>query len=73
MKSAIIALLMTATQAVQDAPQAYNEPPHTERSPSAGGLVQLSACVESGADGVTCAPANHMLFAEGMDGNEDLG
>ena len=72
MKSAIIALLVATTQALKDAPPAFNQPPYTEKSPSAAGFVQTSACLESGNSGVTCTPANEMLFAEGMNGDEDL-
>ena len=41
--------------------------------PSASGFVQLSACATAGADGVTCVPMDDMLFATGMNGDEDLG
>ena len=41
--------------------------------PSAGGFVQLSACVNANAEGVVCAPPNQQLFATGMNGDEDLG
>ena len=40
--------------------------------PSAGGFLQVNACINSGAAGVTCVP-NHELFATGMNGDEDLG
>eukprot|EP00356_Strombidium_inclinatum_P005659 CAMPEP_0170492806 /NCGR_PEP_ID=MMETSP0208-20121228/12890_1 /TAXON_ID=197538 /ORGANISM="Strombidium inclinatum, Strain S3" /LENGTH=203 /DNA_ID=CAMNT_0010768621 /DNA_START=9 /DNA_END=620 /DNA_ORIENTATION=+ len=67
--------LIGATSAMQmrDAPPFFNEPPHTEHSPSAAGFLQTTSCVSAGVDGVTCAPANHMLFASGMNGDEDLG
>ena len=75
MKSAVIALFLGATSAIkmQDAPPYFNEPTWTERMPSAGGFIQISACVNANATGVTCAPPNHELFATGMNGDEDLG
>jgi hypothetical protein len=57
----------------QDAPPYFNAPPYTEKSPSAAGLVQLSSCQSANIAGVTCTPTNHMLFASGMNGDEDLG
>merc|ERR1711957_59297 len=73
MKS-VIALLIVATAAVrlEDGPAFFNEPPHTEKSPSSEGFVQVSACSGSGIDGVMCTPQNQMLFATGMNGDEDL-
>merc|ERR1711924_373251 len=44
-----------------------------ERMSSAGGFLQISACVNSGVTGVTCSPPNHELFATGMNGDEDFG
>merc|ERR1711935_998756 len=75
MKSAVIALFLGATSALklQDADPFFNEPTRTERMPSAGGFVQLTACVNSGVAGVTCSPPNQQLFATGMNGDEDLG
>merc|ERR1711975_113619 len=75
MKSAVIALFLGATSALklQDAPPFFNEPTWNERMPSAGGFVQISACVNSGVTGVTCSPPDHQLFATGMNGDEDLG
>ena len=75
MKSAVIALFLGATSAIkmQDADPYFNEPTWTERMASAGGFIQLSACVNANADGVTCAPPNRQLFATGMNGDEDLG
>merc|ERR1719240_2166118 len=75
MKSAVIALFLGATSAlkVQDAPPYFNEPTWTERMPSAGGFLQINACMTSNVAGVTCTPANHELFATGMNGDEDLG
>ena len=32
-----------------------------------------SACALSGVTGVTCGPSDAMLFATGMNGDEDLG
>ena len=58
---------------LSDAPPYFNEPTWNERMPSASGFVQLSACATSGADGVTCVPQDDMLFATGMNGDEDLG
>ena len=71
MKSAVIALFLGAVTA--DAPPYFNEPTWNERMPSAGGFLQVSACINSGAAGVTCIPPNHELFATGMNGDEDLG
>jgi len=75
MKSAVIALFLGAASAikVQDAPPYFNEPTWNERMASAGGFLQISACVNSGVQGVTCSPPNHELFATGMNGDEDLG
>jgi hypothetical protein len=75
MKSAVIALFLGATSAikVQDAPPYFNEPTWNERMSSAGGFLQISACVNSGVQGVTCSPPNHEYFATGMNGDEDLG
>merc|ERR1719230_1378101 len=70
-----IALFLGAASAikVQDAPPYFNEPTWNERMASAGGFLQISACVNSGVQGVTCSPPNHELFATGMNGDEDLG
>merc|ERR1719146_467662 len=76
MKSAILALFLGATAAVQlnDAPPYFNEPTWNERMPSAAGLVQTtSACVAAGVNGVTCGPSDVQYFATGMNGDEDLG
>merc|ERR1719446_1794684 len=61
MKSAVIALFLGATSAVKmgDAPPYFNEPTWTERMPSAGGFLQVNACVNSGVAGVTCSPPYH--------------
>merc|ERR1712070_521731 len=74
MKSAVIALFLGAASAikVQDAPPYFNEPTWNERMSSAGGFLQISACVNSGVQGVTCSPPNHEYFATGMNGDEDL-
>jgi len=71
MKSAVIALFLGAVTA--DADPYFNEPTWNERMPSAGGFLQVNACINSGAQGVTCIPANSQLFATGMNGDEDLG
>ena len=75
MKAALIAALAATTTAMRigDADPFFNEPTWTERMASAGGFIQLSACVNANADGVTCAPPNRQLFATGMNGDEDLG
>merc|ERR1712032_257689 len=75
MKSAVIALFLGATSAVKlnYVPPYFNEPTWTERMPSAGGFVQISACLNAEHPGVTCTPPDHMLFATGMNGDEDLG
>ena len=79
MKYFAVAALIGAISAVklndsEDCPASkqvfsYNSNTH----PAAAGLVQISSCMSSGINGVTCAPPNSMLFAEGMDGTEDLG
>jgi hypothetical protein len=73
MKYTLAAAAVVAVSA--DAPPAFNEPPFAVKShPSASGLVQVgSACAMSGAAGVMCEPASEMLFATGMNGDEDLG
>merc|ERR1711990_268319 len=73
MKSAVIALFLGAAVAIKDAPPYFNEPTWTERMPSAGGFLQVNACVNAGVAGVTCNPPNSELFATGMNGDEDLG
>merc|ERR1711990_971276 len=73
MKSAVIALFLGAAVAIKDAPPYLNEPTWTERMPSAGGFLQVNACVNAGVAGVTCNPPNSELFATGMNGDEDLG
>ena len=75
MKAAIVALLAASVSATRltDAPPYFNEPTWNERMPSAGGFVQISACLNSEHTGVTCSPPDHMLFATGMNGDEDLG
>merc|ERR1711998_635127 len=69
--SAVIAA--AAAVRMSDAPAFFNEPTWNERMPSASGFVQVSACASAGADGVTCVPQDDMLFATGMNGDEDLG
>ena len=75
MKSAIFALLACSAAAVRinDADPFFNEPTWNERMASAGGFVQLSSCISANVDGVLCQPADNMLFATGMNGDEDLG
>ena len=36
-------------------------------------FLQLNDCNRSGISGVSCVPAKEMLFATGMNGDEDLG
>ena len=71
--TAAVAALIANVRA--DAPPFFNEPPFAVSThPAAAGLVQLeSACAQSGASGVMCEPSNNMLFATGMNGDEDLG
>ena len=71
--TAAVAALIANVRA--DAPPAFNEPPFAVSThPAAAGLVQIeSACAQSGVAGVMCAPASNMLFATGMNGDEDLG
>ena len=75
MKAAVIAVLAASATAMRlgDADPFFNEPTWTERMASAGGFIQLTACVNANADGVTCSPPNRQLFATGMNGDEDLG
>ena len=70
---AVIALLIGASAVkLGDAPAFFNEPTWGETFPSAAGFIQISACHNSGVQGVTCAPPNNELFATGMNGDEDL-
>merc|ERR1712167_494019 len=74
MKASVLAALLGATSAVSlnDAPPYFNEPTFGQSWPSAAGLVQTTACMNSNVDGVTCD--NSLIqFAEGMRGDEDLG
>ena len=73
--SAFVAALFAQVEAKGDAPPYFNEPPFAVAThPAAAGLVQVSsACVQSGAAGVTCGPSDDLLFATGMNGDEDLG
>lgn len=70
MKS-VIALLFASASAIKmsDAPAYFNKPTWNEKFPSASGFVQVSACEAANVDGVTC---DQMLFATGMNGDEDL-
>ena len=70
MKS-VVALLFASASAIkmEDAPAFFNEPTWTQKFPSASGFVQVSACESANVDGVTC---DNMLFATGMNGDEDL-
>ena len=79
MKSIAIAALLGSVSALRlaDAPPYFNEPPFDQKHPAAGGLVQLqtqtkTTCQHAGVTGVDCVP-NDMLFATGMNGDEDLG
>merc|ERR1711934_727090 len=78
MKSfAVIALIANASAVrIGDAPDPMPSAAafsYNERAPSAAGFVQTqTACEASGVTGVNCVP-NHMLFATGMNGDEDLG
>ena len=78
MKSiAVIALIANASAIrLGDAPDPMPSAAafsYNERAPSAAGFVQTqTACEASGVTGVNCLP-NHMLFATGMNGDEDLG
>ena len=77
MKFTAIAALLGAASAVQlrespDCPASVDVFSYNERTAPAAGLIQLSSCQTSGAQGVECIP-NHMLFATGMEGNENLG
>ena len=66
--TSVIATFICAAKA--DAPPAYNEPPFAVAThPAASGLIQ-TACSQVAVDGVTC---DNMLFATGMNGDEDLG
>eukprot|EP00494_Astrolonche_serrata_P008531 UN08573 len=72
----VIALLLGAASSMRltDAPDPMPSTSafsYNERAPSAAGFVQ-TACEASGVPGVNCLP-NNMLFATGMNGDEDLG
>jgi len=71
----VIALLLANASAtrVYDAPPYFNSPTWNERMPSAGGFVEINACIDAGVPGVSCDVPNHNLFATGMNGDEDLG
>jgi len=75
MKAAVIAALAASATAMRlgDADPFFNEPTWTEKMPSAGGFVQINSCINANVEGVTCHPPNNMLFATGMNGDEDLG
>jgi len=75
MKAAILALIAASVSAtrITDGPSFFNEPTWTEKMLSAGGFVQISACLNSEHSGVTCSPPRDQLFATGMNGDEDLG
>merc|ERR1711957_904186 len=75
MKAAILALIAASVSAtrITDGPSYFNEPTWTEKMLSAGGFVQISACLNSEHSGVTCSPPRDQLFATGMNGDEDLG
>jgi len=79
MKSIAIAALLGAVSAVtlRDAPPAFDAPPFNQKDPAAAGFLQLETktkthCQHAGVTGVDCVP-NDMLFATGMNGDEDLG
>ena len=66
-------LAIAAAVKLDDAPPFFNEPTWNEKMPPAAGFIQLSACQASGHPGVTCSPVDDVLFATGMNGDEDLG
>lgn len=74
MKANVLAALLgsAAAVALNDAPHYFNEPTWGQTWPSAAGLVQLTSCEQFGGMGVSCGPADVELFANGMDGDEDL-
>ena len=80
MKFVIAALLGLASavtlksQESPDCPASGEVFAYHENMPTAAGFVQLSACAQSGIHGagLSCVP-DHMYFATGMNGDEDLG
>ena len=70
-----VALLLSAAQAInlRDAPPYWPGPTWTYNHPSAAGFLQTSSCISAGVEGVTCGPTDELLFATGMNGDEDLG
>jgi len=68
-----IALFISGAAALRDAPAFYDAKTWTEKMPSAGGFLQISSCLNSNVEGVTCTPANNELFATGNNGDEDMG
>merc|ERR1712031_143234 len=74
MKTVIALLLANASATrVMDAPPYFNAATWNERMPSAGGFVEINACMTSGISGVSCDVPSSQLFATGMNGDEDLG
>ena len=74
MKTVIALLLANASATrVVDAPPFFNAATWNERMPSAGGFVEINACMESGISGISCDVPSHQYFATGMNGDEDLG
>lgn len=76
-KSFVIAALLGHITAVklndsEDCPNSSEVFSHNETSPAAAGFIQTSACHQYGTEGVSCLPKS-MLFATGMNGDEDLG
>ena len=76
MKQIVLAALLGYTAGVKlnespSHPDSHVVFPTTERSPVSAGLIQTTACVSSGVQGVSCVP-NSQLWAVGMKGDEDL-
>merc|ERR1711934_673047 len=72
-----LALFLGSTSAIKlgDAPPFFNEPTWNEEMASAGGFLQVNACLNAKAashqKGITCSPSNHMLFSDAFDGKDD--
>ena len=80
----VVALLLASVAAVKlrdadeeeaspDCPDSQTVFSYNERThPAAAGFLQVTACSQYAVDGVTCLP-NQESFANGMNGDEDLG
>ena len=67
-----LALVAAAAADSPDCPESTQVFSFNERGASAAGLVQLSACEQSGVPGITCGPADSQLFAIGINDSDEL-